>query len=52
MAELTTNSKSNGTPKSSSKYYVYVIELKKTVWIKEASFQKKNPHLTKQYDGK
>jgi hypothetical protein len=52
MAKLTTNSKANEAPKSSSKYYVYVIELKKTVWIKEASFQKKNPHLTKQYDGK
>ena len=52
MAKLTTNSKSNGTPKSSSKYYVYVIELKKQVWAKEASYQKKNPHLTKQYVGK
>lgn len=43
---------SNKTPKSSRKYFVYAIELKKTVWIKEASFRKKNPHLTNQYDGK
>ena len=52
MAELAICSKFNKNTKSSIKHYVYVIELKKTVWIKEASFQKKNPHLSKQYDGK
>ena len=43
---------SNKTSKKSNKYCVYVIELKKTVWIKEPGFRKKNPHLKKAYDGK
>ena len=44
--------KSNKTLKKSNEYYVYAIELKKTIWIKEAGFRKKNPHLTKEYNGK
>ena len=44
--------KSNRTLKKSNEYSVYVIELKKTIWIKEAGFRKKNPHLTKEYNGK
>ena len=44
--------KSNKTPKKSNEYYVYAIELKKTIWVKEAGFRKKNPHLTKEYNGK
>ena len=44
--------KSCKTPKGSPKYYVYAIELRKTVWVNEAVFRKKNPHLKKEYNGK
>ena len=44
--------KSKMTALKTSKHYLYVIELKKTILIKEPSFRKKNSHLKREYNGK
>ena len=51
MAQATIDSKSNNTPEGPRTCSVYAIELKKTVWLQEAGFRKKNPHLPKEYNG-